>query len=49
VRVHVRGNDHSNTVVPYDNANYALYSQSRTNLALAQATLLPLNTPTNRR
>jgi len=41
------GNDHSNTVVPYDDANYALYSQSRTNLALAKATLLPLSTPTN--
>jgi uncharacterized protein (DUF1501 family) len=41
------GNDHSNTVVPYDNANYQLYAQSRTNLTLAQPTLLPLATPTN--
>ena len=41
------GNDHSNTVVPYDNASYQLYAQSRTNLSLAQATLLPLATPTN--
>lgn len=41
------GNDHSNTVVPVDNAGYALYAQGRTNLALAQATLLPLATPTN--
>ena len=41
------GNDHSNTIVPFDNANYQLYAQSRTNLALAQNTLLPLTTPTN--
>jgi len=41
------GNDHSNTIVPFDNANYQLYAQSRTNLALAQNTLLPLATPTN--
>jgi len=41
------GNDHSNTVVPYDNANYQLYAQSRTNLTLAQDTLLPLATPNN--
>ena len=41
------GNDHSNTVVPYDNASYQLYAQSRSNLSLAQATLLPLATPTN--
>ena len=41
------GNDHSNTVVPYDNANYQLYAQSRTNLTLPQTALLPLNTPTN--
>jgi uncharacterized protein (DUF1501 family) len=41
------GNDHSNTVVPYDNASYQLYAQSRTNLALAQGTLLPLSTPNN--
>ncbi len=41
------GNDHSNMVVPFDNASYALYAQSRTNLALAQTALLPLATPTN--
>ncbi len=41
------GNDHSNTVIPYDNASYQLYAQSRTNLSLAQATLLPLATPAN--
>jgi uncharacterized protein (DUF1501 family) len=41
------GNDHSNMVVPFDNASYTLYAQSRTNLTLAQTTLLPLATPTN--
>lgn len=41
------GNDHSNTIVPVDASNYQLYAQSRTNLALAQATLLPLNAPNN--
>jgi uncharacterized protein (DUF1501 family) len=41
------GNDHSNTVVPYDNASFQLYAQSRTNLALAQPALLPLATPAN--
>ena len=41
------GNDHSNTVVPYDNASYQLYAQSRTNLTLAQNVLLPITTPTN--
>ena len=41
------GNDHSNTVVPYDSASYQLYAQSRTNLTLAQADLLPLATPSN--
>ena len=41
------GNDHSNMVVPYDDASYALYAQSRTNLALPRTALLPLNTPTN--
>ncbi len=39
------GNDHSNMIVPFDNANYQLYAQSRTNLALAQNTLLPMVTP----
>jgi uncharacterized protein (DUF1501 family) len=41
------GNDHSNMVVPFDNASYTLYAQSRTNLTLAQTSLLPLATPTN--
>jgi uncharacterized protein (DUF1501 family) len=41
------GNDHSNTIVPYDNAGYQQYAQSRTNLALAQASLLPINAPAN--
>ncbi len=41
------GNDHSNTIVPFDAAGYQQYSQSRTNLALAQNTLLPIATPTN--
>ena len=41
------GNDHSNTVVPFDNAGYQLYAQSRTNLTLAQTALLPIATPTN--
>jgi len=41
------GNDHSNTIVPYDAASYAQYASSRTNLALAQTALLPLATPAN--
>src|SRR5512134_3627472 len=41
------GNDHSNVIVPVDNAGYQQYAQSRTNLALAQNTLLPLAAPTN--
>lgn len=41
------GNDHSNMIVPFDNASYQLYAQSRSNLALAQNTLLPLVTPNN--
>ncbi|HTN48748.1 MAG TPA: DUF1501 domain-containing protein [Burkholderiaceae bacterium] len=41
------GNDHSNTVVPYDNTSYQLYAQSRTNLTLSQTALLPLATPNN--
>lgn len=41
------GNDHSNMIVPFDNASYQLYAQSRTNLALAQNTLLPIATPLN--
>jgi uncharacterized protein (DUF1501 family) len=41
------GNDHSNLIVPVDNAGYQQYAQSRTNLALAQNTLLPMAAPTN--
>jgi uncharacterized protein (DUF1501 family) len=41
------GNDHSNTIVPVDNAGYPQYAQSRGNLALAPSTLLALNAPTN--
>lgn len=41
------GNDHSNMIVPVDNANYQLYAQSRTNLALAQASLLPIDASAN--
>ena len=37
------GNDHSNTIVPSDAAGFAAYQTARTNLALAQASLLPLN------
>ena len=41
------GNDHSNTIVPVDNAGYQQYAQARGALALAQNTLLALNAPTN--
>lgn len=41
------GNDHSNVIVPVDDTGYQQYAQSRTNLALAQATLLPLGAPNN--
>jgi uncharacterized protein (DUF1501 family) len=43
------GNDHSNMIVPVDNASYQLYAQSRTNLAVAQDTLTAttLAAPTN--
>jgi uncharacterized protein (DUF1501 family) len=41
------GNDHSNVIVPADNAGYQQYAQSRGNLALAQNTLLTLNAPNN--
>src|SRR5882672_12931742 len=41
------GNDHSNVIVPADAAGYQQYAQSRTNLALAQDTLLTLTAPTN--
>lgn len=47
------GNDHSNTIVPFDNASYAAYEMGRrqagqagTSLALAQNTLLQLNATT---
>jgi len=40
------GNDHSNTIVPFDAASFAAYQTSRTNLALAQNTLLQLNATT---
>ncbi len=35
------GNDYANTVVPYDNARYAVYQQNRSVIALAQAALAP--------
>jgi uncharacterized protein (DUF1501 family) len=41
------GNDHSNMIVPLDNTNYQLYAQSRTNLALAQNSLLAIDTSAN--
>jgi uncharacterized protein (DUF1501 family) len=41
------GNDHSNTIVPYDQATYDQYAASRGNLPLARAALLPINTPAN--
>ena len=41
------GNDHSNTIIPVDNAGYQQYAQARGALALAQNTLLPLNAPAN--
>ncbi len=42
------GNDNSNSVVPYDNANYAVYQSLRPSLAYAQAALAPtLLTPRN--
>lgn len=40
------GNDGNNLLLPYEPATYAKYQQGRSNLALNQATLLPLN-PTN--
>lgn len=40
------GNDHSNTIVPFDATSYQNYATSRTNLALAQNTLLQLNATT---
>jgi len=35
------GNDHANTVVPYDDANYGRYSTIRRGLALAKTSLAP--------
>jgi uncharacterized protein (DUF1501 family) len=41
------GNDHANTVVPYDSTNYSRYSAIRRGIALPQSTLTPtLLTPT---
>jgi uncharacterized protein (DUF1501 family) len=37
------GNDHGNTLVPYDTANYNAYQSIRTGIALARDTLLPLS------
>jgi uncharacterized protein (DUF1501 family) len=39
------GNDHGNTLVPYDSGNFAAYQKIRTGIALPHETLLPL-TPT---
>jgi uncharacterized protein (DUF1501 family) len=36
------GNDANNMIVPIDSAGYASYAQTRSYLALPQATLLPL-------
>ena len=36
------GNDHGNTLVPYDAGNFAAYSAIRTGIALPRDTLLPL-------
>jgi len=36
------GNDANNMLVPYDNAEYAVYQRGRSNLALPQANLLPI-------
>ncbi len=41
------GNDHSNTIVPFDVHGYSQYASARTNLALPQSALLPLEAPTN--
>jgi uncharacterized protein (DUF1501 family) len=41
------GNDHSNMIVPFDTAGYDAYATSRTNLALPQASLLPLDAAGN--
>jgi len=35
------GNDYANTLVPYDNARYAVYQSNRSAIALAQAALTP--------
>jgi uncharacterized protein (DUF1501 family) len=36
------GNDHGNTLVPYDSGNYAAYQAIRTGIALPRDSLLPL-------
>ncbi len=38
----IGGNDHGNTLVPYDDANYAAYQAIRTGIVLPRETLLPL-------
>lgn len=38
------GNDYANTVVPYDSTRYEQYRRARSDIALARAELLPLNT-----
>jgi len=40
------GNDSNNMIIPFDSAGYKNYQTIRSNLALAQATLLPLQTGT---
>jgi uncharacterized protein (DUF1501 family) len=39
------GNDSNNLVVPYSTTGYAAYKKARAGLALAQASLLPVNPP----
>lgn len=40
------GNDNGNTVIPLDSTHQALYQKARTNLALAQDSVLPLTSTT---
>jgi len=40
------GNDGNNLIIPLENAEYAVYQRGRSNLALQQASLLPI-TPSN--
>ncbi|MEP6995120.1 MAG: DUF1501 domain-containing protein, partial [Acidobacteriota bacterium] len=39
------GNDGNNMVIPYDTANYNLYSAARPGLAISQASLTPMTNP----